>query len=165
MKVVRQTITTAVFLLLCVVFVPRAFSHCQIPCGIYDDEMRFKIIAEHITTIEKAMKSIVLLMDEDPPNANQVVRWVQNKEKHANELSDIVTFYFLTQRVKPADEKDSKAYQAYTKKLVLLHQMLFYAMKAKQTTDLSNVEKLRSLLGDFRVVYFGPSGGQGSRSR
>jgi len=29
-------------------------------------------------------------------------------------------------------------------------------MRAKQTTDLANVEKLRSLLKEFREAYFGP---------
>ncbi len=28
-----------------------AAAHCEIPCGIYDDEMRINMIAEHITTI------------------------------------------------------------------------------------------------------------------
>ncbi|MHC4338568.1 MAG: hypothetical protein ACYSTG_11600 [Planctomycetota bacterium] len=28
-------------------------------------------------------------------------------------------------------------------------------MKSKQTTDLANVEKLKSLLAEFRTVYFG----------
>jgi nickel superoxide dismutase len=37
----------------------------------------------------------------------------------------------------------------------LLHQMLVYAMRAKQTTDLANVEKMRSLLQDFHTAYFG----------
>ena len=25
-------------------------AHCQIPCGIYDDELRVQLIEEHITT-------------------------------------------------------------------------------------------------------------------
>ena len=33
-------------------------AHCQIPCGIYGDEMRFQMLEEHITTIEKSMKLI-----------------------------------------------------------------------------------------------------------
>ena len=37
---------------------PLVYSHCQIPCGIYDDPARLAMIAENITTIEKAMKSI-----------------------------------------------------------------------------------------------------------
>jgi len=35
--------------------------------------------------------------------------------------------------------------------------MLVYTMKTKQTTDLANVEKLRSLLAKFQDVYFGKS--------
>ena len=29
------------------------FSHCEIPCGIYDDPMRLDMMAEHITTITR----------------------------------------------------------------------------------------------------------------
>jgi nickel superoxide dismutase len=138
-----------------VVFGSLAYSHCQIPCGIYDDDMRLKQIAEHITTIEKSMKLIEELMEEEPPNANQVVRWVNNKEDHANELSEIVTYYFMAQRIKIPPAGDTKANSAYVKKLTLLHQMLVYSMKAKQTTDLSNVHQLRHLLEDFKKAYSG----------
>jgi len=132
-----------------------AFSHCEIPCGIYDDEMRVAMIAEHITTIEKSMAQIEELSKKEPLNYNQIVRWVHNKEEHANELQHIVSQYFMTQRLKPADMKDKEAYTAYTQQLMQLHQMLYYAMKAKQTTDKSNVEKLRSLLDEFKTAYFG----------
>ena len=143
------------FLALSAFFVPKIFSHCQIPCGIYDDEMRFTALAEHMTTIEKSMKQIAELSEDGAHNANQIVRWVNNKEKHADELSDIVTYYFMAQRVKPADKDDAQAFKDYTKKLVLLHHMLVSSMKAKQTTDLSHVENLRTALADFRVAYFG----------
>ena len=130
------------------------YSHCQIPCGIYGDEARFDMIAENITTIEKSMKQITELSKQDKPNMNQVVRWVQNKEKHADELSHIITYYFMAQRVKPVDKAKGDAYQDYVNKLTLLHKMLFCSMKTKQTTDLPNVEKLRVLLAEFRVAYF-----------
>lgn len=132
------------------------YPHCQVPCGIYDDQMRIKMIAEHITTIEKAMNQINTLSKENPVNYNQVVRWVMNKESHAEELSDIVTYYFMTQRLKPMTKTD-KNYADYRKKLELLHHMLFYTMKAKQTTDLSHVETLRKLLKEFEAAYFGPA--------
>jgi nickel superoxide dismutase len=138
-----------------VVFGSLAYSHCQVPCGIYGDDTRFALIGEHITTIEKSMRQIGENMDQDPPNANQVVRWVNNKEKHADEISHIVTYYFMAQRVKIPPVGDAKANAAYVKKLTLLHQMLVYSMKAKQTTDLSNVEKLRHLLEDFHKAYAG----------
>ena len=144
----------AVFIFLMPMASP-VFAHCEIPCGIYDDETRCTMIAEHITTIEKSINQIVALSKEESLNYNQIVRWVDNKEHHANELQHIVTQYFMTQRLKPVDQADSKAYSEYIKKLELLHQMLVYAMKAKQTVDLENVEKLRSLLAEFRTAYFG----------
>jgi nickel superoxide dismutase len=142
-------------LAMAVVFGSLAYSHCQVPCGIYGDDTRFKLIAEHIQTIEKSMVQIGENMDQDPPNGNQIVRWVNNKEKHADEISHIVTYYFMAQRVKIPPAGDAKANAAYVKKLTLLHQMLVYSMKAKQTTDLSNVDKLRHLLEDFKKAYSG----------
>ena len=46
----------------------KSYAHCEIPCGIYQDEIRIALIYEHITTIEKAMTKIVELSgaeDED----------------------------------------------------------------------------------------------------
>jgi nickel superoxide dismutase len=128
--------------------VSQASGHCEIPCGIYDDEMRIDMISEHIVTIEKAMKQIIKLQDQKPVNYNQLVRWVMNKELHADELQEIVSQYFMTQRIKPDTSK-------YAEKLTLLHKMMVYAMKCKQTTDLAHISTLRSLLKDFRGVYFG----------
>jgi nickel superoxide dismutase len=136
-----------------VVVTSMVYSHCQIPCGIYGDPQRFDMIAENITTVEKSMKQIIELSQADKPNMNQIVRWVHNKEEHADDIGHIVTFYFMAQRVKPVDRTDGKAYAEYVKKLTLLHEMLVYSMKAKQTTDLSNVEKLRKLLAEFRSAY------------
>ena len=132
------------------------FAHCQVPCGIYDDQMRIKLIAEHITTIEKAMKQIKELSKKTPVNYNQIVRWVVNKEKHAEEIDSIVTYYFLTQRVKPADKKDTAKYAEYQEKLELLHHLLFYTMKAKQSVDETTIPKLRKILKKFERAYFGP---------
>jgi nickel superoxide dismutase len=126
----------------------RAFSHCEIPCGIYDDEMRIDMINEHIGTIEKSMKQIMEIEKGDHQNSNQLVRWIMNKEDHANEIQEIVSQYFLTQRIKP-DAKD------YEKKLGLLHEMLIYSMKCKQTTDLTHVNKMKDLAKEFQGLYFG----------
>ena len=138
-----------------VILTSMVYSHCQIPCGIYDDPQRFDMMAENITTIEKSMKQITELSQESKPNMNQIVRWVQNKEEHADDIGHIVTFYFMSQRIKPVSKSDGKAYAEYVRKLTLLHEMLVYSMKAKQTTDLSNVAKLRALLKDFETAYFG----------
>ncbi|MBK5100248.1 MAG: superoxide dismutase [Desulfobacteraceae bacterium] len=125
-----------------------AAAHCEIPCGIYDDEMRINIIAEHITTIEKSMKQIMELEKAQPIDYNQLVRWVMNKEAYANKVQEIVTQYFMTQRIKPGQK-------AYERNLTVLHKMLLSAMKCKQTTDLSHIGTLRSLLMEFHDLYFG----------
>ncbi len=137
--------------------VQMSYPHCQIPCGIYDDKMRIQMIDEHIDTIEKSMRVIVELSKESPPNYNQIVRWVQNKEDHADELSHIISFYFMAQRVKPVDDTDSKEYSEYIKKLAILHGMIVSSMKAKQTIDLDHIGKLRKLLADFKGIYFKPA--------
>jgi nickel superoxide dismutase len=133
-----------------------AAAHCQIPCGIYDDELRVQLMEEDITTIEKSMTQIVALGAATPVDYNQLVRWVMNKEEHAQKLQDIVTAYFMAQRIKPVtDPADAAAMKDYVNKLTLLHAIQIHAMKAKQSTDLGEVATLRDLVAQFRKAYFG----------
>ncbi len=124
-----------------------AGAHCQIPCGIYDDQMRVHMIAEHIKTIEKSMQEINRLQSDSPGNYHQLVRWVVNKEHHADQIQEIVSQYFMAQRVKMDDDD-------YTKKLVLLHKMIVCAMKCKQVPELSHAHSLRNYLKEFSALYF-----------
>ena len=130
-----------------VIFIGTAFAHCEVPCGIYDDQARINMILEHIATIEKSMQQIKIIEKEKNPDSNQLVRWIMNKEHHATEIQTIVTQYFMTQRIK-LGVKD------YNKKLSLLQQMLVYSMKCKQTTDLENAAKLREFVKQFHQLYF-----------
>jgi len=132
-----------------------AFSHCQIPCGIYDDDTRFSLMREHVQTIEKSMNEIERLGKETPSANNQLARWVSNKESHADNLAEIVTVYFMAQRIKPV-LKDKKAeYAKYVDEISLLHQILVRSMKAKQTTDMEHCAKLRVLIDQFEKSYAG----------
>ena len=156
MKSIRnKKILLAALFVSAVVLGSLAYSHCQIPCGIYDDEARIKMIAEHITTIEKSMRLIEELKEQDEINANQIVRWVNNKEAHADELSNIITNYFMAQRIKIASEGNVQEYGKYVRKLTLLHDMLVTTMKAKQTTDTAHVAQIRTLLKQFHKAYTG----------
>jgi nickel superoxide dismutase len=146
-KMNKKCFQTALVFLMIFFTAAYAAAHCEIPCGIYDDEMRVRMIAEHITTIEKSMNQIVRLRGQKAGDDNQRVRWVMNKEDHANELQHIVSQYFMTQRIK-LDTKN------YAQKLGVLHKMLVYAMKCKQTTDFSHITMLRSLLKEFQGLYF-----------
>jgi len=152
----KKTVILTMLLLVMTSATPMLFAHCQIPCGIYGDHTRFTILREHISTIEKSMNQINELSADPAKNMNQVVRWINNKDQHADEFSEIVTYYFLAQRIKIADQSDVKSFTDYQNKLVLLHQMIFYAMKAKQTTELEHVRKLNELVGAFEKIYFSP---------
>ena len=142
-------------LLLIAVIVPvQIYAHCEIPCGIYNDKMRIDMLKEHVTTIEKSMNQIIELQKAETINYNQLVRWINNKDEHADEMQHIVTQYFMTQRIKPVDGSDKAALEKYQKELGLLHEMLVYAMKAKQTTDVQNCTKLNELIDSFYNSYF-----------
>jgi nickel superoxide dismutase len=108
--------------------------------------MRINMLREHITTIEKSMNQILLLEQKPGENANQLIRWVTNKEQHANALQEIVTQYFMTQRIKPEARQ-------YPLKLQTLHGLLLAAMKSKQTTDLEQIKRLRELVDQFEKIY------------
>jgi nickel superoxide dismutase len=125
--------------------------HCQIPCGIYDDPVRFQLLAEHIQTIEKSMNEIKKLSADPSGNANQLIRWVRNKDEHADMFATIITEYFLQQRIKPGETSDT----GYVRKVMLCHRMLVTVMKAKQTIDLEHVKQLREDLASFRKAYMG----------
>ena len=137
---------------------PEVSAHCQIPCGIYNDPVRFTMLEEHITTIEKSMNSITELSEDPAKNANQLIRWTMNKEDHADKLAEIVVQYFLQQRIKPVASTEGEDGRKYLEKLRLCHEILVASMKAKQTTDLQYVEQLKSLVADFRTAYFAAGG-------
>ncbi|MDP6777665.1 MAG: superoxide dismutase [Ni] [Candidatus Latescibacteria bacterium] len=129
------------------------FAHCEIPCGIYGDGERFTAMAEDLVTIEKSMGKIAELSSAPGENFNQLARWVANKERHADNLRETLCQYFLAQRIKTPPTGNVKASQAYTRQLVVLHQMVVTAMKCKQSTDVAHVERFRGLLQEFEGLY------------
>ncbi|MCB0326799.1 MAG: hypothetical protein KDD52_04185 [Bdellovibrionales bacterium] len=122
------------------------WAHCQVPCGIYDDHMRIHMIEEHIDTIEKAQSQIQASSRKKHLDQHQMIRWIQTKEDHSSQIQEIVSQYFLTQRIK----RDMKG---YAELLELSHQLLVAAMKAKQTIDSQAVQDLRKALGRFETLY------------
>lgn len=159
MKKHKTTILLSAAVTLAVIFsaAPIVLSHCEVPCGIYDDTMRMNMMAEHARTIEKGMNQIKMLRASEEKNYNQLVRWIMNKEDHADQLSHIVTQYFMKQRIKPAEHNEKEKYEDYVHKLTLLHRIMVYSMKCKQTTDLENVAELKKYLKEFRMAYLGGS--------
>ena len=127
---------------------PRAAdAHCEVPCGIYADQMRFEGMLEDATTIRKAMEQIVALADKkSAQDLNQLVRWVNTKETHATDTQHVIAQYFMTQRLKP-DQTD------YVARLTTAHAVMTAAMKCKQTTDVAAADALRDAILAFHKVY------------
>ena len=122
-------------------------AHCQIPCGIYDDYARVQIMIEDVATIEKSIKLIGELSEKsDVQSKNQLVRWVVNKEKHAQNIISTISDYFLTQRVKP-DQKD------YVDRLRKHHAVIVAAMKVKQNAELKYVNALKESVEALVAFY------------
>lgn len=125
----------------------QALAHCQIPCGIYDDHARVKSMLEDAATVEKSLKLINELAGKsDGQSQNQLVRWVMNKEKHAQNIIATISDYFLTQRVK-ADQKD------YTERLEKHHAVIVAAMKAKQNADMKYAKELKASIEALSPYY------------
>jgi nickel superoxide dismutase len=129
-----------------------SYAHCEIPCGIYDDQLRFKELYENTATIEKSIKAINEISKEKSTDYNQLVRWINIKELHAEKNQEIVSKYFLHQRIK-ITSKNSNEYKDYLHSLELLHSISVYSMKTKQSTDLKNIELLKGAIHDFQHHY------------
>ncbi len=145
---------TAIAVLIIAIATPAIVNaHCQVPCGIYNDDARFISMFEDATTIEKAMLSIRKLESTKGKTLNQLVRWVDTKEIHADKLTETVTAYFLAQRIKVVPVANKEAHKVYLKKLELLHNIMVQSMKCKQTTDVNHVQKARTFITEFQKLY------------
>ncbi|WP_235869212.1 superoxide dismutase [Ni] [Veronia nyctiphanis] len=75
-----------------------------------------------------------------------MVRWVMNKESHAQNVIETISDYFLTQRVK-ASAKD------YNERLVKHHAVIVSAMKAKQNADGKYADELTAAIEAISGFY------------
>jgi len=147
-RLLRLTRLVAFVIAGSVLMVPQlSYSHCQIPCGIYDDHARVQSMLEDAATVEKSVKLISELAGKtDAQSQNQLVRWVMNKEKHAQQIISTISDYFLTQRVKPSQED-------YAERLAKHHAVIVAAMKAKQNADMEHAKGLRDGIEALAAYY------------
>ena len=130
-----------------IIYSPIAYSHCQIPCGIYDDHARVKTMLEDVATARKAIDLIAELSKKsDMQSNNQIIRWVMSKESHAQNIISTISDYFLTQRVK-SKQKD------YIERLKKHHAVIVAAMKVKQNADMTYVDALEASIEALLPYY------------
>lgn len=124
-----------------------AFGHCQVPCGIYTDQVRFEQMLEDQSTIEKASKLIAeLSANKDAQSQNQLFRWVSTKESHASKIQKTVAEYFMIQRIKPSAND-------YGIKLRGAHAVMVAAMKCKQSIAPEDSKILKEAILSFHKIY------------
>lgn len=124
-----------------------AHAHCQIPCGIYDDHARVQAMLEDSATVDKSVRLIGELAGKnDAQSQNQLVRWIMNKETHAQKIISTISDYFLTQRVKPGQPD-------YAERLQKHHQVILTAMKAKQNADMASAQALKASIEALLTFY------------
>ncbi|KAL3903286.1 MAG: hypothetical protein SGARI_005447, partial [Bacillariaceae sp.] len=89
-------------------------------------------------------------VDTTPLNVNQMVRWVMTKEEHANKIISTISDYCLCQRVKRATFATEAE---YLDALKLHHIVMQAAMKAKQSMDPKDCEKLEFAVENLAKMY------------
>mmetsp|Transcript_87737 Transcript_87737/g.204159 ORF Transcript_87737/g.204159 Transcript_87737/m.204159 type:complete len:154 (+) Transcript_87737:81-542(+) len=124
--------------------------HCQVPCGIFTDDLRVKAMMEDAQTIRKSVVQISELYKANSlQDMHQLVRWVATKEEHASQVMGTISEYFLAQRVK----KELLSEPEYFKSLAAHHAVMVAAMKAKQSSELGPVDALDAALKELEPLY------------
>ncbi|MDJ0974684.1 MAG: superoxide dismutase [Ni] [Planctomycetota bacterium] len=136
-----------------------AASHCEVPCGVFDDPMRFEKMLEDVATIRKAIKGIQDMAGKnDAKSVNQTTRWVVTKGEHAVKTQHTIAQYFMAQRIKPA--KDEAGQAKYLANLTAAHAVMIAAMKCKQDADPATADTLEAAIKTFYKAYFGKAYGE-----
>lgn len=128
-----------------------AKAHCDIPCGIYDPHLA-QIAAltvirmdDLIADLEKADAA------HDAAFRNSMVRYILIKEEHAElckkEVRVIFGDYFKKEHV-----------EKYPELPALVHHIMQWGSKARQTVDRQNALELLKLVNRFAEIYWETKG-------
>lgn len=121
-------------------------SHCQMPCGIYHDELVFNQIDQYIETMYKGITELKNSKFSTPFERNNFIRWVSLKDSASDEIAVLITEYFLQQKIKPGESDTPK-------RLVSAHKMLFELTAIKQNVDLKMIEDFADEWENFKQMF------------
>lgn len=121
-------------------------AHCQMPCGIYHDNMVYDRIDQYVETVYKGVYVLNDSKFSTVKDKNEFVRWVMQKEKASNEVAELILTYFLQQKTKP-DEADT------VKRLVSAHKLLFLLVAIKQNADLETIKEFNAEWEKFKLMF------------
>lgn len=125
---------------------PALNAHCQMPCGIYHDDMVFDQIDQYVETMYKGITVMNDSKFASVKDKNEFVRWVIEKENASNEAAHLILTYFLQQKIKPGEEDT-------VKRITSAHKLLFLIVQIKQTTDVEIVEDFSKEWEAFKLFF------------
>lgn len=121
-------------------------AHCQMPCGIYHDDMVFDQIDQYIETMVKGVSVLNENKFNNLQERNEFVRWIMQKENASNETADLITTFFLQQKIKPGEEDTPK-------RVLSAHKLLFLLVQIKQTADFKVLNDFYEEWEKFKLMF------------
>ena len=105
--------------------------------------MTFNQIDQYIETMYKGMTELKTSKFATPMERNNFTRWVLLKETASDEMANLITQYFLQQKIKPGEPDTAK-------RLVSAHKMLFELTAIKQNVEVKMVEDFADEWENFK---------------
>jgi nickel superoxide dismutase len=121
-------------------------AHCQMPCGIYHDDMVFDLIDQYVETMIKAVSMLNQSKFETVREKNEFVRWVLEKDKESDDAAKLITTFFMQQKIKPGEADTAK-------RLESAHKLLCLLVSIKQNADLKIVESFGDEWEKFKLMF------------
>ena len=121
-------------------------AHCQMPCGIYHDDMVYDLIDQYVETMIKANTIINQTKFETVRQKNEFIRWVMEKEKESTDVAQLITTFFLQQKIKTGESDTAK-------RLESAHKLLALLVSIKQNTDVKIVESFGEEWEKFKLMF------------
>ncbi len=120
-------------------------AHCQMPCGIYDDQMVYDQINQYYLTMFKGVKALENNKFQTDEDKNHFVRWVMTKDRLSDEVAMMITTYFLQQKILPIEDNNEL--------LKSLHRLLFLLVAIKQNVDIKIVKDFGNEWEKFKTSF------------
>jgi nickel superoxide dismutase len=121
-------------------------AHCQMPCGIYHDDMVYDQIDQFVETVYKGISVLNESKFATVKDRNEFARWVAEKESSCCETANLITVYFLQQKIKPGEDDT-------VKRLTSAHKLLFLLVAIKQNPDLEYVKQFNEEWEKFKLMF------------
>jgi nickel superoxide dismutase len=121
-------------------------AHCQMPCGIYHDNMVYDQIDQYIETMYKGVTVLNDNKFNNPHDRNEFVRWVMLKENSSNDTAELIMTYFLQQKMKPGEDGNAQ-------RLESAHKLLFLLVQIKQNDDRNMVNEFADEWDKFKLMF------------